>query len=52
MPPDPTAEQLISVGQQASRISIASILILFFAGALLLYLVKPQKDGNPTTAAG
>jgi len=43
MPPSPTEEQLIQVGQLASRWSIGSILILFFVGAVLFYFVDEQK---------
>ena len=43
MPPSPTAEQLIQVGQQASRWGIASILILFIIGAVLFYFVDEEK---------
>lgn len=43
MPPDPTAEQLAAVGSLAARWSIASVLILFAAGAVLLYFVDEEK---------
>jgi UMF1 family MFS transporter len=43
MPPDPTPEQVIAVGQMASRWGIASILILFIAGAILFYFVDEEK---------
>ncbi len=43
MPPSPTAEQLISVGQIASRWSMGSILILFIVGAVLFYFVDEKK---------
>jgi UMF1 family MFS transporter len=43
MPPVPTPEQIIAVGQLASRWGIASILILFFAGAVLFYFVDEEK---------
>jgi UMF1 family MFS transporter len=43
MPPSPTAEQLISIGQVASRWSIGSILILFVVGVLLFYFVDEEK---------
>jgi UMF1 family MFS transporter len=42
MPAAPSAEELIRVGQLASRWSIASILILFAVGAALLCFVKPD----------
>jgi len=43
MPPSPTEEQLIAVGQMASRWSIGSILILFIIGAVLFYFVDEKK---------
>jgi UMF1 family MFS transporter len=43
MPPAPTPEQLIAVGQLASRWGIASILILFIVGAILFYFVDEEK---------
>ena len=43
MPPSPTAEQLISIGQLASRWSIGSILILFIVGVVLFYFVDEEK---------
>jgi UMF1 family MFS transporter len=43
MPPSPTGEQLIQVGQLASRWSIGSILILFILGAVLFYFVDEEK---------
>jgi len=43
MPPSPTPEQAIAVGQLASRWGIASILILFVIGALLFYFVDEEK---------
>jgi UMF1 family MFS transporter len=43
MPPSPTPEQVIAVGQLASRWSIASILILFLLGAILFYFVDEEK---------
>ena len=43
MPPSPTAEQLISIGQIASRWSIGSILLLFIVGGLLFYFVDEEK---------
>jgi UMF1 family MFS transporter len=42
MPAAPGAEELIRVGQTASRWSIASILVLFVIGALLLCFVDPK----------
>jgi len=43
MPPAPTPEQVIAVGQLASRWGIASISILFIAGAVLFYFVDEEK---------
>jgi UMF1 family MFS transporter len=43
MPPFPTTEQAISVGQVASRWSMGSILILFIVGVVLFYFVDEEK---------
>jgi len=43
MPSAPTPQQIEYVGQLASRYSIASILILFLVGAILLYFVDEDK---------
>jgi UMF1 family MFS transporter len=43
MPPSPTPEQLIAIGQTASRWSIGSLLILFILGAVLFYFVDEEK---------
>jgi UMF1 family MFS transporter len=43
MPPAPTPEQMLLVGRLASRWSIAAILLLFLAGALLLHFVDEQS---------
>jgi len=43
MPPSPTPDQIVSIGQLASRWSIASILILFIVGAILFYFVDEEK---------
>jgi UMF1 family MFS transporter len=43
MPPAPTPEQVIAVGQLASRWGIGSILILFIVGAILFYFVDEEK---------
>jgi UMF1 family MFS transporter len=42
-PPEPTLEQFRAASQMASRWSIASIMILFLAGAVLLYFVDEEK---------
>jgi len=43
MPPDPTAAQILSIGRLASRWSIASILVLFIFGGILLYFVDEKR---------
>ena len=43
MPDSPSAEQIKSVSQEASRWSIASIVILFVIGAVLLFYVDEEK---------
>ena len=43
MPPAPTPGQVAAVSQLASRWGIASILILFIFGAILLYFVDEEK---------
>jgi UMF1 family MFS transporter len=43
MPPSPTPEQVAAIGHLASRCSIASIVILFLVGAILLYFVDEEK---------
>jgi UMF1 family MFS transporter len=43
MPASPTPEQLTAIGHLASRCSMASILILFLIGAVLLYFVDEDK---------
>ncbi len=43
MPPTPTPEQMIAVGQLASRWGIGSILILFVIGGILFYFVDEEK---------
>jgi len=43
MPPSATEEQLIAIGQTASRWSIGSILLLFAIGAVLFYFVDEEK---------
>jgi UMF1 family MFS transporter len=43
MPPSPTLEQTIAVGQLASRWGIGSILILFIIGGTLFYFVDEEK---------
>jgi len=43
MPTDPTAAQILSIGRLASRWSIASILVLFILGGILLYFVDEKR---------
>ena len=43
MPASPSAAQLVEVGRLASRWSIGSVLILFVAGALVLWRVDEEK---------
>jgi UMF1 family MFS transporter len=43
MPTDPTATDLVQVGALAARWSMASVLILFAAGAILLHFVDEEK---------
>jgi len=43
MPPEPTPGQIMHICQLASRWSIASVLILFLIGAVLLYFVDEEK---------
>jgi UMF1 family MFS transporter len=43
MPTAPTPEQVIHVGQLASRYGIASIALLFIIGAILFSLVDEEK---------
>jgi UMF1 family MFS transporter len=43
MPPSPTPEQMLHVARLASRWGIASIVLLFVAGAVLLFFVHEDK---------
>jgi UMF1 family MFS transporter len=43
MPPAPTPDQIQTIGALASRMSIASLLILFIAGAAIFYFVDEEK---------
>ncbi len=43
MPDNPTAADMARVGTLAARWSIASVLLLFFSGAVLLYFVDEEK---------
>jgi hypothetical protein len=45
MPNNPSVLEAQNIGQLASRISIASILILFIAGGILFYFVKDKASG-------
>lgn len=43
MPPDPLAADLVAIGHTATRLGLASVLILFLAGAVLLAFVDEDK---------
>jgi MFS transporter, UMF1 family len=43
MPPSPTPEQVVHITRLASRWGIASIILLFAVGALLLFFVDEEK---------
>jgi UMF1 family MFS transporter len=43
MPHSPTEAQVASIGKAASRISIASVIILFIIGAILFYFVDEEE---------
>lgn len=43
MPLSPTEAQIEAIGRTASRISIASVVILFIIGAILFYFVDEEK---------
>ncbi|MFO7558445.1 MAG: MFS transporter [Desulfobacterales bacterium] len=43
MPLSPTEAQIEAIGRTASRISIASVIILFIIGAILFYFVDEEK---------
>ena len=43
MPPFPTPEQIVHVGQLASRWGISSISLLFIIGAILFFFVDEEK---------
>jgi UMF1 family MFS transporter len=43
MPPTPTPEQILHVGQLASRLGIASIAILFIVGGVLFFFVDEDR---------
>ena len=43
MPPYPTSEQMVQVGQVAARWGIGSILLLFLIGGTLLFFVDEAK---------
>jgi UMF1 family MFS transporter len=49
MPAAPSAEQLILIGQTASRAGILSLLILFALGALLLWRVEDGEAPQPAS---
>ena len=43
MPKSPTEEQILEIGQLASRLSIGSVVILFVIGAIFLFFVDEEK---------
>jgi UMF1 family MFS transporter len=43
MPPSPSPEQMLHIGQLASRLSIGSIALLFVIGGILLYRVDDAE---------
>ena len=43
MPSAPTPAQIQQIGQLASRLSIASVLLLFLAGGIIFYFVDEEK---------
>jgi UMF1 family MFS transporter len=43
MPPNPTPEQVVAIGQTASRWGLASVLVLFLVGGALFYFVDEEK---------
>ena len=49
LPPAPTPFQTLQIGRLASRLSIASILLLFAAGGILLYFVN-EENGKKEAA--
>lgn len=50
MPPDPYPEALLGVGRLASRLGIASLLILFIVGTILFHFVD-EEQGKREAAA-
>jgi UMF1 family MFS transporter len=50
MPPSPTSEQLVEIGHLASRWSIGSLLVLFAAGWILLFLVDERRGKREAEA--
>jgi UMF1 family MFS transporter len=49
MPDTPTTDQIASLSLLATRFSIASLLLLFIAGAICLFLVDEKKGKKETT---
>ena len=50
MPPSPTPQQLETIGQLASRWSIASVAILFLIGGILFFFVDEAKGQKEKSA--
>lgn len=55
LPEAPSGEEMLRVGRIAARVSLASVLLLFVAGATLLYFVRepasPRAGGTGGSAA-
>jgi UMF1 family MFS transporter len=52
MPPSPTPEQIVHVTRLASRWGIASIILLFVIGAVLLFFVDEEKGKQEAMELG
>jgi len=55
MPPSATPDQMTAIGHLASRSGMASLLILFVIGGVLLYFVdeeKGKREAAKLTAGG
>jgi UMF1 family MFS transporter len=52
LPSAPSAEQIHTTGLLATRVSIICVLVLFIAGAVLLYFVDDDKGKSELDASG
>jgi len=52
MPLSPTPDQMVHVSRLASRWGIASIVLLFVAGAVLLFFVDEEKGKQEAMLLG